>query len=68
MRCTPAFGRAEARQLKNPRYGLTHNLGGFPHQNVCAISIVGATNINRESKRGIDMLARLRFFLLKTRS
>ena len=34
-------GRAGARQLNNPRYGLTHNLGGFPHQNVCAISIVG---------------------------
>ena len=34
-------GRAGQRQLSNPRYGLTHNLGGFPHQNVCAISIVG---------------------------
>lgn len=34
-------GRADARQLENPRYGLTHNLGGFPHQNVCAIAIVG---------------------------
>jgi len=35
------LGRAGARQLKDPRYGLTHNLGGFPHQNVCAISILG---------------------------
>ena len=35
------LGRAGQRQLDNPRYGLTHNLGGFPHQNVCAISIVG---------------------------
>ena len=35
------LGRAGKRQLENPRYGLTHNLGGFPHQNVCAISIVG---------------------------
>lgn len=35
------LGRAGERQLKDPRYGLTHNLGGFPHQNVCAISIVG---------------------------
>jgi acetyl-CoA C-acetyltransferase len=35
------LGRAGERQLNNPRYGLTHNLGGFPHQNVCAISIVG---------------------------
>ena len=34
-------GKAGARQLNNPRYGLTHNLGGVPHQNVCAISIVG---------------------------
>lgn len=35
------LGRAGARQLDNPRLGLTHNLGGFPYQNVCAISIVG---------------------------
>ncbi|MBW1988500.1 MAG: acetyl-CoA acetyltransferase [Deltaproteobacteria bacterium] len=34
-------GRAGDRQLDNPKYGLTHNLGGFPFQNVCAISIVG---------------------------
>jgi acetyl-CoA C-acetyltransferase len=34
-------GKAGERQLKNPRFGLTHNLGGFPAQNVCAISIVG---------------------------
>jgi acetyl-CoA C-acetyltransferase len=34
-------GRAGARQLRNLRYGLTHNLGGQPSQNVCAISIVG---------------------------
>lgn len=34
-------GRAGERQLANPRCGLTHNLGGFPHQNVCAITIVG---------------------------
>jgi acetyl-CoA C-acetyltransferase len=38
------LGRAGERQLKDPRYGLTHNLGGFPHQNVCAISIVGRYN------------------------
>ena len=24
-----------------PVFGLTHNLGGFPQRNVCAISIVG---------------------------
>ena len=34
-------GRAGERQLENPRYGLTHNLGGFPAMNVCSISIVG---------------------------
>jgi acetyl-CoA C-acetyltransferase len=34
-------GRAGARQLKDPRLGLTHNLGGFPYQNVSSISIVG---------------------------
>lgn len=34
-------GRAGARQLPAPVYGLTHNLGGFPHQNVVGISIVG---------------------------
>jgi acetyl-CoA C-acetyltransferase len=36
------LGRAGERQRKElPRLGLTHNLGGFPHQNVCSISIVG---------------------------
>jgi acetyl-CoA C-acetyltransferase len=34
-------GRADKRQLENPRVGLTHNLGGFPFQNVCSISIIG---------------------------
>ncbi len=34
-------GRADKRQLDNPRFGLTHNLGGFPFQNVCSISIIG---------------------------
>jgi acetyl-CoA C-acetyltransferase len=35
-------GRAGERQRKDmPRLGLTHNLGGFPQRNVCAISIVG---------------------------
>ncbi len=34
-------GRAGKRQLDNPRYGLTHNLGGFPFQNICSISIIG---------------------------
>lgn len=34
-------GRAGARQLKDPRLALNHNLGGFPHQNICSISIIG---------------------------
>jgi acetyl-CoA C-acetyltransferase len=34
-------GRAGARQLSDPKMGLNHNLGGFPHQNICSISIVG---------------------------
>ena len=35
------YGRAGERQLENPRYGLTHNLGGFPAMNVSSVSIVG---------------------------
>ncbi|WP_096701150.1 acetyl-CoA acetyltransferase [Magnetospirillum sp. 15-1] len=35
------LGRAGPRQLKTPTIGLTHNLGGQPSQNVCAVSIVG---------------------------
>lgn len=34
-------GQAGERQVPNPRFGLTHNLGGFPHMNVCSIAIVG---------------------------
>jgi acetyl-CoA C-acetyltransferase len=35
-------GRAGERQRKQePVFGLTHNLGGFPHQNVCSVVIVG---------------------------
>ena len=34
-------GRAGARQPARIDRGLTHNLGGHPHQNVCAVSIVG---------------------------
>ena len=37
-------GRAGDRQLSNPKLGLNHNLGGFPHQNICSISIVGPYN------------------------
>ena len=35
------LGRAGERQLDNPVHGMTHNLGGFPHQNVSSVSIVG---------------------------
>ncbi len=34
-------GRAGERQIPNPRYGLTHNLGGMPYMNVSCIAIVG---------------------------
>ncbi|HMC16820.1 MAG TPA: acetyl-CoA acetyltransferase [Albitalea sp.] len=34
-------GRAGERQLKQVDRGLTQNLGGHPHQNVCAVSILG---------------------------
>ncbi|MBE0480260.1 MAG: acetyl-CoA acetyltransferase [Dehalococcoidia bacterium] len=34
-------GKAGARQIKNPRFGLTHNLGGVPSVNVASVIIVG---------------------------
>ena len=34
-------GRAGERQLKRVDRGLTQNLGGHPHQNVCAVAIIG---------------------------
>jgi acetyl-CoA C-acetyltransferase len=34
-------GRAGERQIEDPRFGLTHNLGGFPAMNVCSIAVVG---------------------------
>jgi acetyl-CoA C-acetyltransferase len=34
-------GRAGPRQLANPVLGLTHNLGGFPSQNVSSVTIIG---------------------------
>ena len=33
--------RAGPRQVSNPTLGLTHNLGGAPHQNVCSVAIIG---------------------------
>jgi acetyl-CoA C-acetyltransferase len=35
------LGRAGQRQIGEPRYGLTHNLGGMPHMNISSITIVG---------------------------
>jgi acetyl-CoA acetyltransferase len=34
-------GKADKRQIKNPRLGLTHNLGGQPPHSVCSVCIVG---------------------------
>lgn len=34
-------GRAGERQIKDPRIGLTHNLGGFPQMNVVSVVLVG---------------------------
>ena len=31
----------EDRAVKDPKFGLTHNLGGVPNQNVCSVAIVG---------------------------
>ncbi|MBN1571574.1 MAG: acetyl-CoA acetyltransferase [Deltaproteobacteria bacterium] len=34
-------GRAGDRQIKDPKLGLTHNLGGFPAMSVCSVAIIG---------------------------
>jgi acetyl-CoA C-acetyltransferase len=34
-------GRADKRQRDHPVFGMTHNLGGFPSQNVSSVTIVG---------------------------
>ncbi len=34
-------GLAGPRQIKDPKLGLTHNLGGFPWEAVCSVCIVG---------------------------
>ena len=34
-------GKAEKRQLPNPRVGLTHNLGGTPWRCISFVSIMG---------------------------
>jgi acetyl-CoA C-acetyltransferase len=35
------YERAGQRQIPNPRFGLTHNLGGMPHMNISSITIIG---------------------------
>jgi acetyl-CoA C-acetyltransferase len=34
-------GKAGPRQIKNPKIGLTHNMGGIPSVNVVSVCIVG---------------------------
>jgi len=34
-------GKAESRQIKNPKIGLTHNIGGFPYKGVVSVTVVG---------------------------
>jgi acetyl-CoA C-acetyltransferase len=34
-------GKAGPRQLKDPKVGLTHNLGGLPGRFTCAVTILG---------------------------
>ena len=34
-------GKAQERQIRDPKIGLTHNLGGFPQMNVVSTVIVG---------------------------
>mgnify|MGYP003672133923 FL=1 len=38
---TQLLNRAGERQLTRPKLALTHNLGGFPNNNICSISILG---------------------------
>jgi len=34
-------GKADARQLKDPKIGITHNLGGLPGRFTCAVAVLG---------------------------
>ena len=34
-------GKAGNRQIEDPRFGLTHNMGGFPAMNLISVNIVG---------------------------
>ena len=35
------LGKAGDRQIKDPKIGLTHNMGGFPAMNLISVNIVG---------------------------
>ena len=35
------IGKAGDKQIKDPRIGLTHNMGGFPAMNLISVNIVG---------------------------
>ena len=39
----------ERQRAEEPVLGLTHNLGGFPHQNVCSVVIVGREGARAET-------------------
>ena len=34
-------GKAGERQIESPRFGLTHNMGGFPAMNLISVNVVG---------------------------
>jgi len=34
-------GKADKRQVKNPKLGLTHNYGGVPGSGTCSVLIAG---------------------------
>jgi acetyl-CoA C-acetyltransferase len=35
------LGSAGDRQLRSPKLGLAHNLGGFYNRNVCSVTLLG---------------------------
>ena len=38
-------GKAGDRQVKDPKMGLTHNMGGFPAMNLISINLVGLPGV-----------------------
>ena len=47
---------ADARQLKDPHLGLSHNLGAVPYNGVCAVSISSAWKAASERMKRIRLL------------